>query len=281
MYRVRSIRVTNHPLVIAALLCACSAISAARSFAEERQDKVVPLAKAHAHNDYLHARPLLDALDHGFTSVEADIYLVDGKLLVAHEPKELRAERTLAALYLDPLKERARRNKGWIFDSGRQFTLMIDIKTEAASTFAALHKELANYGDLLTTVRDGILQHKAVLVVISGNRAFEKIAAEKLRYAGIDGRLTDLESTEPAHLLPMISDNWTKHFRWNGEGSMPAEEREKLRRIATQTHVHGRRLRFWATPDKPAVWNELNAAGVDLINTDDLDGLRDFLQTAK
>ncbi|MEU9588105.1 hypothetical protein AB0D70_32420, partial [Streptomyces werraensis] len=38
-----------------------------------------PLPRAHAHNDYEHDRPLLDALDHGFTSVEADIYLVDGE----------------------------------------------------------------------------------------------------------------------------------------------------------------------------------------------------------
>lgn len=40
-----------------------------------------PLIQAHSHNDYEHARPLFDALDLGFCNVEADIYLVDGKLL--------------------------------------------------------------------------------------------------------------------------------------------------------------------------------------------------------
>ena len=59
---------------------------------------VEPLAQAHAHNDYLHARPLFDALDHGFASVEADIFLVDGKLLVGHAKSELKADRTLQAL---------------------------------------------------------------------------------------------------------------------------------------------------------------------------------------
>jgi hypothetical protein len=38
----------------------------------------VPLTRAHAHNDYLHARPLFDALDHGFCSVEADVWGVNG-----------------------------------------------------------------------------------------------------------------------------------------------------------------------------------------------------------
>src|SRR4051794_2449732 len=66
-----------------------------------------PLVHAHAHNDYEHARPLLDALDNGFCSVEADIHLVDGKLLVAHDRAHVRPDRTLQSLYLDPLRERA------------------------------------------------------------------------------------------------------------------------------------------------------------------------------
>lgn len=44
----------------------------------------IPLEKAHAHNDYEHERPLFDALSHGFTSVEVDVHLVDGKLYVSH-----------------------------------------------------------------------------------------------------------------------------------------------------------------------------------------------------
>ena len=57
------------------------------------------IRQAHAHNDYLHARPLLDALECGFCSVEADIYLVDGQLLVAHTQLELSPDRTLRSLY--------------------------------------------------------------------------------------------------------------------------------------------------------------------------------------
>jgi len=70
--------------------------------------RVRPLAQAHAHNDYEHDRPLFDALSHGFTSVEADIYLVDGQLLVAHDPEDLDPARTLRSLYLEPLRERFR-----------------------------------------------------------------------------------------------------------------------------------------------------------------------------
>jgi len=48
-----------------------------------------PLLRAHSHNDYAHTRPLLDALDQGFCSVEADIYLENGQLLVGHDKKDL------------------------------------------------------------------------------------------------------------------------------------------------------------------------------------------------
>jgi hypothetical protein len=51
------------------------------------------ISQGHAHNDYLHDRPLLDALDAGFSSVEADIFLVDDQLLVAHTAREIDPER--------------------------------------------------------------------------------------------------------------------------------------------------------------------------------------------
>jgi hypothetical protein len=73
------------------------------------------ITQAHAHNDYEHTRPLFDALDNGFCSVEADISLVDGKLLVAHKASEARPERTLQRLYLDPLRERVKANGGRVY----------------------------------------------------------------------------------------------------------------------------------------------------------------------
>jgi hypothetical protein len=249
-----------------------------RAHSEEPKKSVKPLAAAHAHNDYLHERPLFDALDHGFTSVEADVFLVEGKLLVAHDVTGLRPDRTLAALYLDPLRKRIRDRHGWTFDKGRTLTLLIDIKSDAETTYAALHGVLSEYAEILTTVADGVLETKGVTVIISGNRPREAIARQKLRYAGIDGRLTDLDSIVPANLLPLISDNWKNHFTWNGQGAFPAGERDQLNALVKQAHAKGRRIRFWATPESTAVWRELRAAEVDLINTDDLDGLQKFLK---
>lgn len=235
---------------------------------------------AHAHNDYLHERPLLDALDHGFTSVEADVYLVEGELLVAHTRAELKPGRTLKRLYLEPLRERARQGGGRIWPGGPPLTLLVDIKADGEASYQALAKLLAEYNDIISAVRDGRLETKAVTVVVSGERAREAIAADEPRYVGIDGRLSDLDSSAPADLLPLISDNWALQFRWRGEGPFPDVERAKLHDIVRQAHQHGRRVRFWATPEKTAVWRELLDADADLINTDNLAALERFLREA-
>ena len=61
----------------------------------------LPLGRAHAHNDYEHTRPLLDALDCGFGSIEADVHLVDGRLLVAHDAFAVKATAWAGSSFTD------------------------------------------------------------------------------------------------------------------------------------------------------------------------------------
>ena len=77
------------------------------------------------------------------------------------------------------------------------------------------------------------------------------------------------------------SCKYSKLLRWNGLGTIRPEEREKLRAYVKAAHAKGRKVRLWASPESPAVWNELLACGVDLINTNQLAELRDFLLAAK
>jgi hypothetical protein len=234
-----------------------------------------PLVAAHAHNDYEHQRPLFDALDCGFCSVEADIYLVDGELLVAHDRKEVKPGRTLQSLYLDPLRERVKRNGGRVFPNGPEFTLLIDLKADWKTIYPVLRGVLTNYADVLTTFRDGAKQTNAITVILTGDRSREMFAGESTRYAAFDGDLSDLDSD--ASIVAWISSQWSQTFQWRGQGEMPEGERTKLKEIVTQAHARGRRVRFWGAPDFVAFWRVLQEAGVDLINTDDLKGAQVFL----
>ncbi|MEZ6136868.1 MAG: alpha/beta fold hydrolase [Pirellulaceae bacterium] len=246
---------------------------------------VEPLARAHAHNDYMHPRPLHDALALGFCSVEADVFLVDGELLVAHSSSELTSERTLVDLYLQPLHDRVS-EKGSVYGDGQSLTLLIDIKAQGRAAYEVLDSLLTQYPGTFTwveTTPDGktIVHPAPVQVIVSGDRPLDEIAADRTRYVGIDGRLGDIDSDQPTHLLPLISDNWSQDFRWRGIGEIPTEELKKLNDIVARVHAHGRRLRFWGIPDNVAGWHVLQDAGVDFINTDQLKELAEFLRATE
>lgn len=242
------------------------------------QAEVIPLPNAHAHNDYHHARPLLDALDAGFCSVEADVFVVGGELLVAHDREDIKPDYNLKDLYLDPLLKRTKSNGGSIFPNGPAFYLMIDFKSEAESTYAALKKLLWGYREMLSEYGGQGLQQRAVTVVISGNRPAETLAREKLRYAFIDGRLGDLNENEhPVSLIPWISENWKNHFKWNGRGEFSKAEKAKLTQWIEKAHEQGRKVRFWATPETGEFWKMAYEAKLDFINTDQLERLQQIL----
>ncbi|HUS37706.1 MAG TPA: phosphatidylinositol-specific phospholipase C/glycerophosphodiester phosphodiesterase family protein [Verrucomicrobiae bacterium] len=233
------------------------------------------LPRAHAHNDYEHARPLLDALDQGFGSVEADIYLVDGQLLVAHNREDVKRERTLEKLYLAPLKQRFDQRKE-ILPGLNSLILLVDIKDEAVATYQLLEKQLENYKPMLTLFEAEKITTNAVTIILSGNRPREYVGKLPKRWVAIDGRLADLADNPAPSLIPLISDNWTLHFSWKG-GALAEDQRAKLDEVVKKTHQQGRLLRFWAIPDREEAWALLHDANVDLINTDRLAELAAFL----
>ena len=131
-----------------------------------------PLRRTHAHNDYEHTHPLFDALAHGFTSVEADIFLVDGRLLVGHDPTELDPSRTLESLYLDPLRRLIRANHGPVYRGYRHpLQLLIDIKTEGAATYLELDRRLVPYRHLLSSCAHRRVRTRAITAVNSAAEA--------------------------------------------------------------------------------------------------------------
>lgn len=238
---------------------------------------VVPLPRAHSHNDYTREVPLRTALSRGVCSVEADVFRVKDDLLVAHDFKDVTPDRTLRGLYLEPLAQIARENGGYIFAPDVPFTLLIDFKSAGKFTWPVLKKQLDDYKDVLTEFTDDKTERRAITVVISGSRPIEEVAGEPVRYAGIDGRVADMAEQTNANLYPMISASWGRHFKWTSRGDFPEEEREKLDKIVAAAHANGQVLRFWAIPARENAWDVLYEAGVDLINADDLKAVQAFL----
>jgi len=248
------------------------------------EDTLAAPYPAHAHNDYMHARPLFDALENGFRSIEADLFSMGDSLYVAHDRRDIRPGRTLRDLYLDPLMEYISNNEESIYDSASPLILLVDIKDDGLTTYQLLDRILSDYREILCVVSPKGYGRARVMVIVSGNRPIEYMMQQTERFAFVDGRMPDLTQAYAPHLMPLVSDRWTKYFSWMGKGEIPDKERSQLRTYVQDAHEKGQMIRFWATPDMPgkereALWRELLEAGVDLINTDDLAGLQMFLLT--
>ena len=261
--------------IVAALVVFCCGIAFAEPPASQ---PLTPLTKAHAHNDYEHEHPLFDALACGFCSVEADIHLVNGELLVAHDLKDVRPDRSLKRLYLDPLRERITANGGRVYRGGPTVVLLIDVKTSFVETYPVLRKVLGEYEKELTTWSGGKRRDGAIKVIVTGDRQWRVIAADEPRLCACDGDLAYLDADPPSEVVPWVSLNWSRDFTWKADGRpMPEAEKTKLRDLAARTHRQGRLLRFWGGPDNAAVWQEELADGVDILNTDRLKECETFL----
>jgi hypothetical protein len=242
---------------------------------------ITPLIQAHAHNDYEHERPLIDALGQGFTHIEVDVHLMGGEIYVSHNtPLLLSHEKTLRTLYLEPLNLVVRSNGGSVFPSGDlPLHLMIDIKTEATATYEALKIYLQPYEHLLTSFKNGMKTERAITVSLSGNRPVQQLLEEKNTFMCLDGRIEDLGKGIPSDLMPVVSERFSSILGWELLGQEHTEHQwQVLRRLTRLVHGEGKKLRLWASPEDEKVWNKLLSSGCDIINTDELGRLRQFLQ---
>ncbi|HLO79789.1 MAG TPA: hypothetical protein VK166_02455, partial [Chitinophagaceae bacterium] len=140
-----------------------------------------PAPRTHSHNDYEQKEPFFAAYREGFNSIEADVWLADGKLLVGHDQKDLQASRTLEDLYLKPILAKLKENKGRPYpQKGKELQLMIDIKSEATATLDALTALIRKYPDLA--------KNKKLTVTISGNRPPEDKWSSYPAFIHFDGR---------------------------------------------------------------------------------------------
>jgi hypothetical protein len=237
---------------------------------------------AYAHNDYENERPLYDALALGYQGVEADIHLVDGQLLVAHDRDQVVDGRTLESLYLEPLAEwRAR--CGRILAEDAPLLLNVEIKSGAEETYTALVTVLRRYRQLLTVVRDGTEKPGAINVVLVGwQPPLDALRAEKERLVAVQWQIegTDTRVPDaPAHLIRLVSVNYGNTMGWSGSGVPPYAVTAVLERlVAARDAVPGRLARAHNVPVHPAVYEVLLSGGVALIGTVELEATERLLR---
>jgi hypothetical protein len=226
---------------------------------------------AYAHNDYKNRTPLGDALRLGYRGVEVDYFLVDGALLVAHDRGDVRRDRTLRALYLEPLRQIVA-DSGRICPGGQTFILNIEAKENDAAGFAALHGLLLEYREILTRVEhDREIAGPVQVILVGWHPPLSELREMPVRCVAVQSYFRDLPADHaaiPAHLLRLVTVQYPQHFTWQGSGSPPPEFGRHLAALtAARDAVPGRLLRVFKVPRRRAVYDALRRGGVDLIGT--------------
>lgn len=213
----------------------------------------------HSHNDYAQDVPFWQAFSAGCSSIESDLILQNGKLMVAHNVPDIKEDNTFENLYLKPLQAIMTSEQYESFD----LQILIDLKTPAETTLKVLIAQLEKYPALI----NGKSPSKKVSFAISGNRPSAEQYDSFPAYINFDHQTVD---TWPSAMdkVALVSLPFYKYTRWNGKGRLTSGDEAKLKAVIEQIHAKGKKVRFWATPDSKTAWFTLSNLGIDFINTD-------------
>jgi alkaline phosphatase len=228
------------------------------------------VANTHSHNDYEQSIPFWMAWQEKFGSIEADIWLQDGRLLVGHNREEIKAGRTLEEYYVRPLLSCVEKNNGHPYaDSTRCLQILIDVKADSVAALNALVTLLNKY--------PALEQCPYVKWVISGNRPSPALYTSYPSFIAFDGILGHSYTPEALSRIVMMSDDLRSFTRWNGKTTLPEADKKNIEAAVTHAHEQHLPVRFWDAPDTPAAWDQLILLHTDYINTDHIRELASYL----
>lgn len=223
-----------------------------------------------SHNDYEQPVPFVNAYNHRVGFIEADVFLHNDNLLVAHTRLQVSNDRTLAGMYLSPIRDRIAANSGKAYPDGSVLTLMIDLKTEGHAALTTLIKVLEEDYPTLTAC-------STFRIVISGDVPAKEQWNQYPTYISFDGRPSLTYSDSDLKRVAYISDAFGNYAAWNN-GKVSEKDLSNVRSVIAKVHQLNKPFRFWGIPDSTGAWQFLIQEKVDIVGTDHVSDLVKFLK---
>lgn len=203
----------------------------------------------HAHNDYENKHPLKDALDHGATSIEADIWMTpDGELHLQHQ-EDGGSRGTLRKTYVEPLIERAAANGGQVYKGrDRPFVILLEIKKGDETTYRRIIEQTRDLppGVQLLMPAD---TPGAVVGQQPPNVTFYIAPGQGCTLPPkVDPASPEYDPTF-ARSVSMLNGSYKQCADRDGNGKISKEEQRKLNEFVAQAHDAGLKVRFVEGPD--------------------------------
>ena len=223
-------------------------------------------ANIHSHNDYSRPEAFYHAYNAGVGAIEADVYLRNGILIVAHDTTGGMQYPSLKDMYLQPILKALQTKP-------RALNLVIDLKGAYAAILTELLLELKPLQGLIKSGKN----NKPLTIIITGNRPPPAEYNNYPLYITFDDDLQLPHNAPQWMRVAQVSLNFDNYSKWRGEGNLPAADKKVLRSVINAVHASGKQIRFWAAPDNPAGWQKLMELNADILSTDKIDELSSFL----
>lgn len=236
-----------------AALCICATAAAER-----------PML-IHSHNDYCRRAPFWQAYAQQVYSIEADVFLHNGQLLVGHDVEDLSPELTFEGMYVEPLVTLYKRNGGRAWkDSDEPIQLMVELKSETEPTLRAVTALLDRYPEVFDTT----VNPDAVRIAVTGRVPAPEEFGNYPAYVLFDGEWDRNYTPAQLERVALVSANFQDYSQWNGKGSIIPVELAKIEQIIDRAHAWGKPVRFWGAPEGTTVYYTFYDLGIDYLNTD-------------
>ena len=267
--------------LVAALAAICVAAGPSAAVSSEAEGAgctgaSVREMRVHSHNDYAQKRPFWGAYEAGADSIEADVFLEGGELLVAHSRKELKKENTLRRLYLEPLRTVFRKNDGRVRANGKPLQLVIDLKSGKPALDALLAMiEREGFRECFDIAKNPAAARLSVGGDISEIKDFLSYPDYVFFSVPSSRKMDDGQYRR----VSWISDYARIYTKWRS-GAMAEDDKKKIRDAAAQAHAKGVPYRLWGFPDHAEAWRLSRELGLDYLNTDHPDAVAAFLASS-
>jgi alkaline phosphatase len=161
---------------------------------------------------------------------------------------------------------------GYPYPNKKSLHLLLDLKTQGKEIMQVLDVQLKPYKKELSHV----------IISISGDMPKPEEFQNYDKMFSFDGRKNLTYSKEGFKRVYIVSASFTDFGKyWSGKEPLSQEVTEKISVFVNEMHSKNKKVRLWGTPNTTLGYETLKALQVDVIGTDDLHLLRNYIDSLK
>lgn len=227
----------------------------------------------HSQNDYNQSAPFYKAWSQKANSLDVNVFLHKGKLIVGNDCSKLDENETFEQFYLIPIQQMFKINNGRLWkDSENSMQIFVKFQSDPEASICVLDSLINIYRNCF----DSRINKFAAEIVITGNKPDKESFCNINDIFSFDGDIDILYDNNQLERIALFSDDFKKYSYWNGKGSLISADLEKINSTILKAHKSGKPIRFWNAPEGITAYYTFYNLGVDYFSTEHIEDCVSF-----